>query len=378
MCLAQDTVVPAAAAPADVNEAGLPPVPYVAQITGNNVYIRCGPGTEKYTCGQLNRGDKVTVVGRQFGWSRIVPPAGSFSWVPSQYVRTDANNPGTGIVTGNAVPVYIGAPDRQLIHCTEVDLKLNRGEKVKLLGARQDNYYKIAPSAGAYRWVSTAYTEPLSTVVTIPPPVMPPPTTIYVPVPTDVNTDANTGGEAVVPTSLSEEARKLNGYYAVEKQIQAERAKPIQEQDFTDVRKALLAIAADEEAGKAARYAQFALKQIDRWELAAKVDKVVQQQDAQLDEVRKDIIKAKVKRVAEIEDLGRFAVIGTLRTFTTYGAGHYRIVDDSNRTLCYALPASEADFSGFLGKKVGLVGRIEPHKQTAGAMVQFTQIVELQ
>jgi hypothetical protein len=371
ICFAQEATLPATVAAADVNEADFPPLPYVAQITGNNVYFRSGPGTEQYSCGQLNRGDKVTVVGRHSVWSRIVPPAGSFSWIPSQYVTVDPDNAGTGIVTGNAVPVYIGAPDRELIRCTAVDLKLNRGEKVKLVGPRQDDYYKIAPPTGSYRWVSTAYTEALGTVVTPPPPPAPP-NTVDIIVPEDANK------EVVVPTKLSVEAEKLGEYYALEKQMEAERAKPIEQQDYTDLKKAFLAIASDEEAGKATRYAEFALKQIERFELAAKVEQMVAQQDAQLEKVRKDIVKARVKMLAEIQELGRFAVVGTFQTFATYGAGHYRIVDDSNKTVCYALPAADSDCSRFVGKKVGLIGPIEPHLQTAGAMVRFTEIVELQ
>jgi hypothetical protein len=65
----------------------------------------------------------------------------------------------------------------------------------------------------------------------------------------------------------------------------------------------------------------------------------------------------------------------------TYGPGHYRIVDDSDNTICTALPslkASEKDFSSLVGKKVGLIGTIEPNQQTAGALVRFDQIVSMQ
>ncbi|MHC4509431.1 MAG: hypothetical protein ACYTAO_10815 [Planctomycetota bacterium] len=48
--------------------------------------------------------------------------------------------------------------------------------------------------------------------------------------------------------------------------------------------------------------------------------------------------------------------------------------------VCYALPAGAAaqrDLSGLIGRKVGLIGTIEPHKPTAGALVRFTNVVEL-
>ena len=53
---------------------GVRAYPYLAEITGDNVNIRSGPGTNYYRCGKLGAGDRVKVVGSQFSWSRIVPP----------------------------------------------------------------------------------------------------------------------------------------------------------------------------------------------------------------------------------------------------------------------------------------------------------------
>ena len=69
----------AAGTPNDVNTAVTVSFPYVARMTGNNVYVRSGPGTNYYACGKLSKGDKITVVGSHFGWLRIVPPAGQKS-----------------------------------------------------------------------------------------------------------------------------------------------------------------------------------------------------------------------------------------------------------------------------------------------------------
>jgi len=128
---------------ADVNAVSTPQFPYDAEITGDNVYIRSGPGSNYYDCGKLNKGGKVKVVSHQFSWSCIVPPPGSFSWIYVPYVTIDPDNPGTGIVTGDGVRVYAGSDMVKPIHST-LQLKLDRGEKVKLLGEQKDNYYKIA------------------------------------------------------------------------------------------------------------------------------------------------------------------------------------------------------------------------------------------
>ena len=92
------------------------------------------------------------------------------------------------------------------------------------------------------------------------------------------------------------------------------------------------------------------------------------------------IDKAQVQRLAETQDMGRFVVLGQFQTFKTYGPGHYRIVDDAGKMTCYALPSeqtSQMDLSEFVGQKVGLVGKIEPHPQTAGALVRFTEVVPI-
>jgi len=353
--------LPETVPPGDANEISAQTFPYVAQIIADDVYIRSGPGTHYYPCGRLNKADRVTVVGSQFSWSRIVPPAGSFSWISARYVSVDPNNPGTGIIAGNAVQVYVGSDYRDLMRCTTTQLRLNKGEKVKLMGQEKDNYYKIAPPTGVYRWVSTKYTKLIGPVGQ--------------PSPTDTNDTT-----AVVPTKIPIEANKLTEYYALEKQMEAERAKPIDQQDYSDIKKAFLKIAGDKEASKAARYSEFAVNQIERFELALEVAKAVRLQDARLRKIKDDIAKAKAKRLAEVQGLGRFAVIGQFQISKVYVEQTYQVVDDSGKITCYALPtgpASQKDLSKFVDRKVGLVGTIEPHMQTAGALVRFAQIVEL-
>jgi len=361
---------PAATSPeesASVNDANAVTTlsfPYVAEIIGNDVNIRSGPGTNYYSCGKLNKGDRVEIVSEQFGWSRIVPPAGSFSWISMQYISINLYNPTIGTVTGDNVRVYAGSDYVEPMHSTSEQGRLKRGDKVKLMGEEKDDYYKIAPPSAAYLWVSTQYTKPATPVIQTPPPAP------------ETTADANT----VVPKEISVEAEKLKEYYALKKQIEAERAKPINQQNYTDIKKQLTEIANNKNAGKAIRYAQFVISQIEGFEVALAVAKEVQLQNAQLKQIMERIDKARATKLAKTQDIGRFVVVGQFQTFKTYGPGHYRIVDDSGKMTCYALPseqASQMDLSKFIGRKVGLVGTIERHLQTAGALVRFTAVVEL-
>jgi len=362
----------AATVPSGPNQVDTPSFPYDAQITGDRVKIRSGPGTNFYHCGFLNKGDRVKVVARQFSWSRIVPPAGCFSWISMQYVKIDPANPGIGIVTGDSVRVYAGSDYRKPLYSNTRQGMLDTDEKVKLLGEQMDGYYKIACPSFAYLWVSTQYTRPAPKLVQ----ATPPGTTVE-PLPQGPN-EPNAVTAAVPPKPDAEPKSPLEKYRALQKQVEAERIKPIDQQDYTELKKALLEIAGDKEAGNAARYAEYVVQQIESYELVLAVGKQVRLQNEQLQKTATGIEKARATRLAQVEDLGKFAVTGVLQTYATFGPGNYRIVDETGKMICYALPdgiISETALKALIGKKVGLVGTIEPHLPTRKALVRFTQIV---
>ena len=361
----------AATTPSGPDEADTPAFPYMAEITGDNLYVRSGPGTNFYDCSKLNKGDKVKVIGKQFSWGRIVPPAGSFSWISMQYVSIDTDNPTLGTVTGDRVRVYAGSDTQRPLYSTTLQGKLDKDDKVKLLGEQMDDYYKIAPPPFAYLWVSINFTKPIPSVEVVTPTVETPAV-----------------GPTVEPKETPEEAAPepvptltmLEKYNSLREQVDAERAKPKNQQNYTSIKEALIKIAKNKTDDKTARYAEFVLKQIEGFELALVVNKAVQLQNEQLQKIKERINRARATRLAEFQDLGRFAAVGQLRTFTTYGPGHYRIINEAGKTVCYALPSgqvSKVKLGRLIGRKVGLVGTIEPHPQSAGALVRFTEIAEL-
>jgi uncharacterized protein YgiM (DUF1202 family) len=379
---AQSSAPAAAGASETMTDASKTPAfPYFAEITGDNVSIRSGPGTGFYDCGKFNKGDKVRIVGEQFGvWSKIIPPDGSFSWISMQYVRIDQDAPSYGIVTGDNVRVYAGSNTVPPQFATSLQVKLNKDDRVRLLGEQLNDYYKIAPPLDAYLWVSTQYTQKVIPVLEGPPRIA-----MTAANETTEGADANTVSTEPVPESneppKSVPETELEKYYALQKQIDAEHAKPINEQNYTNIKESLTEIANNKEAGKAARYAQAVIEQIKDYELAIEVNKAVKLQNEQLQKTRERIDQAREASLSKIQDLGRFAVIGKLENLLVYGPGYYRIVDESGKTICMAVPdkqISGKDLSGFLGKKVGLVGTIEPHLQTAGALIRFSDVVNLE
>ena len=382
----------AAIKPGDTIKAPATSFPYAAEVTEDNTPIHCGSGTNFYICGKLKKGDKVKVVSSQFNWSCIVPPPGSFSWISMRYVSIDPDNPNTGIVTVNGIRVYAGSAQREPIHSETLQLKLNRGDEVNFIGKQQRDYYKIAPPEGAYLWVSTKYTKPLA------PPVVKVTRPVVVPTAVDPNTDTKTDTKidtktdtktdindikALIPTTLSGESENIKAYKALEKLIKAERAKPLNQQNYTNIKKALTVIAGNKDAGKAARYSEYAIRQIKGLELALVITKEVQLQNEELKKSQEGIDKARTTRLAQVEALGKYAIIGKFQTSNIFGSDpvkRYRIMDDKGKTVCYASPTgpiSKKDLSKLAGSKVGLIGKIEANPQLAGALIRFTEIVQL-
>ncbi len=376
--------LPAAMAQTDVNMASGPlvtigtPKPaatptgaYVAESVGDDVIIRSGAGTNFYKCGKLYRSDRIQVVSTQQGWACILPPPGCFSWISMQYVSINLDNPTMGIVTGDNVRIYAGSDFVEPMHSTSEQVKLFRGDQVKLLGEEKDDYYKIAPPQGAYLWVSTEFMRPVQTAAGQPATSQGEPV-VQVP-----------GQSQQVPTGT--ESELLDAYYALVTQMKAVREKPMAEQNYAELKEKLQEILKNQAAGKAARYAEFTLKQVERFELACTINKEIELQKKERANVNTKIDEARQARLAQIENLGKFAVIGKLAdsslSLAAGQAKQYRILDESGKTLCYITPAAGAtgqDLSTLVGKKVGLVGEIQPHEPTQRALIKYSEVMSLE
>jgi uncharacterized protein YgiM (DUF1202 family) len=354
-----------------VTDVNAPSFPYVAEIISDDVYIRSGPGTDYYSCGKLGKNNRVKVIAQKYDlWSHIIPPAGCYSWISSQYVSVNRSNPTVGIVTGDNVRVRAGSADGNPLHSDTVQTKLNKRDSVTLLGEENSGYYKIVPPEGAYLWVSTDYTKVLGPVEKFP---------------LEVKNEDKPEDTSVVPMNISVVDARLKEYYILEKQMETERAKPMEKQNYAAIKKALTEIANDKGAGKAARYAEFAIKQVERSQLALMVTEIVKLQDAEYERILEQIEKVRLKKLAAVQDLSRFTAVGQFQISNIYDGSElqqklYRILDEDGRITCYVLPTGSAanmDLAEFVGSDVGLMGTIEPHPQTANALVRFTEITVL-
>ncbi len=373
-------------------QTAMPDFPYKAKITGDRVNIRSGPGTQYYSCGKLNTGDKVIVVGLKFSWSRVVAPDDCFSWISKQYVKIDPNEPGTGVVTGDRVRVYAGSPNLIPMHSTEVQTWANTGDRVELLGEEQGGYYKIKPLEDCYLWVRTDYVQPIiekkkteekqqeaSEEKTEEKAEKKKETEEAEEAEEKVAEPNEPEKEAVTPVKSSVEEKMLEKYNDLQEKVKKEKEKPLVKQDFSDIKIELEKIANTEDAGKAAKYAEYALQSIKRHEEVIDVLKAVRMQEAQLYQTKEKIQEAKQKRLAKVKDLGQYEAIGRFEKSNVYSpkTKRFKLVGEDGKIKCYAQaisPARNKNLEKYIGKKVGLKGNIKPNPATGGAVIYFKEI----
>ena len=356
-CLAEDIIAPA--------------FPYQAKIIGKNINVRSGPGTNFYACGRLNEGDKITIVSQKPTWSQIVPPADSFSWIAKNAVDVDPNNKSVGVVNRDKAQVWTGSAGLSPLYSITEQLELDTGDKVALFGEEESDYYKIAPPSGAYLWVSTRFTEALTPTEKI----------ISDSEPVEVvapKVDANDPEETIVI-----ESENLQTFFKLQEQLDLERQKPIGQQDYGILKAAFTELAETATHDKAIRYAKYSMKRIERYKLVLEVEKQVEIDDAELAKVLKSIDQKLFEKRAELPTsrLGRYTAIGVFKKSGEV-TGYYTLANDTGKILTYALPpetlVAVVDIDSFIGKKVGLIGNLQPFTKASNALLQFTEITEVE
>lgn len=152
---APETETTEAAAP--VTETAAPETPIeTGVITGDNVNVRVGPGTDNATVGsRLNKDAPVSIFERRDGWVRI----GENQWVSADYVAAQSvqGSPiGEGTITGDRVNVRTGPGTDN----PTVGNRLNKNTAVTIY-ERRDGWVRI----GEGQWVSGDFVQDASAPV---------------------------------------------------------------------------------------------------------------------------------------------------------------------------------------------------------------------
>ncbi|MFP4105748.1 MAG: SH3 domain-containing protein [Phycisphaerae bacterium] len=345
---------------------------YSGQVTGDDVQVRSGPGKAFRACTKLNKGDKVTVVGKYREWLKIKPVEGTFSVISKDYVELNAGKD-AGVVTGDNVWTRASGKllDLPQVRMYALHVKLKKGAKVKVLGQAGD-FYKIEPKPGAFYWIhgdyvnkATTKTKPADTAddrtaddrtadVR--------PTTQPTTQPVAREDDKDDEDDIVTTTQPVEKLdAEIAAFRAAEKELKDELKKPAAQRDYRKLLERFKAIKLEEDSSLERyvnAYVRYLQRAMARRELQDKAEELVQ--DLETEMKRIDLERTKLEVDVDQEQVSPFAAKGILvpsQVFT--GAGDlpelYIVRDPNNRKVVAYVQASPL-VKSFKGKYVGIIG----------------------
>ncbi len=376
--------------------------PYKAVITGDGVYIRSGSAEMYYFTGQLNKGDEVIVADKRFSWCKIDPPKGSFSWIAKMFVEIDKNDPSVGIVNKDDTGVWAGTEHLDPEDSTTDQRRLSKGDKVTLLGEEKGDYYKIAPPDGAYLWVKDDYVKYVSPVEFKTVKIVEVEKKTEEKKPEKVKDTAKKEvkkeevkkeqakeektpdvivREPEQPKMTPEEMKRVKEVYGIVKEVDAERAKDLSEQDYGKIKAKLSEIVADEKAGKAVKYAKYQLDRIAGYELAKEVAAIINKGDEELLKLRAKLAARRQAVHKKVRSESVNTLEGVIRASKIYDSKNdeqrYIILGEQGNIICYAKAGAgirSVNMRRFLGKKVGLKGNFTPDTGSGISLMEIEEI----
>ena len=128
--------------------------PYMAKVSVKNAAARSGPGMTYYATQALPVGSVVEVYCElPTGWAAIRPPQGSFSWVRGKFLEVQAD--GTGRITEDNAASGVGS---DLLDSRDVvQVRMRKDERVEVIqktSVGSEEWYRISPPSGEFRWVN--------------------------------------------------------------------------------------------------------------------------------------------------------------------------------------------------------------------------------
>lgn len=143
--------------------------PYEGVVTGDNVNLRAGAGVSHKSLMKMQKGAKVTVVGKKQvageTWLEVEVPSDVFLYISKKYVQ---NKEEKGQVIG---VVKTEDPEGKVAVRTDAEADyevlgyVNNGETVKIRGTK-DGWYNIFPPKGITSWLRSDYVKKTGDVAT--------------------------------------------------------------------------------------------------------------------------------------------------------------------------------------------------------------------
>ncbi|MCH7872172.1 MAG: hypothetical protein IID33_10785 [Planctomycetes bacterium] len=135
---------------------------YWVRIRGKQVNIRSRPDRNSVVVARADDGQVLRVVGRDFGWLRVVPPSEVFSLVSAAHVTVGPDGRGVVAVERGKLRVRVGSSMRKLDPTrSEVQTLLPRDAVVQVR-ENLGEWLKIDPPDGVFVYVSAEFSERIS------------------------------------------------------------------------------------------------------------------------------------------------------------------------------------------------------------------------
>ncbi len=120
--------------------------PFLAEATNERVNVRAGQSQNFEKLSQLDKGEEVVVVGKDFGWYKIQLPPRTHVYVSDKYVRL------AGSMEGEIVGDRVNVRSSARVESTILG-QIERGARIRVIEKLQ-GWYKIAPPAQVFGWVA--------------------------------------------------------------------------------------------------------------------------------------------------------------------------------------------------------------------------------
>lgn len=320
-------------------------------LTGDNVNVRHGAGTEYPIYYTAPMGTEVKVVGRSGQWIEIEFPAKGFSWVSADYISKIDEE--TGIVTGSEVNVRSG-PGLQFDELYRV--QANHKFKVLSVDITGD-WQRVSPMPGATAWVIADYVR-LSGPVPgtaaarrAPTPRVQPPTPQ--PGPEAPDAPVTPAKPAVAPGYY--ESRLIEAEQAFQDKIEKEDPADWDLENLSEMYRGIEANAADPVLKVKARARLAQLKGYDAIKARAiEIGKVDEDLEVRLKELEKQ--RQQETGIAD-RAVAAYLATGKLEKFYIDGmAGATHKLVEKDGSIAYLLKSDVMDLSAYEGNVCGVKG----------------------
>lgn len=316
-------------------------------LTGNNVNIRSGPGTDCPIFWTAPVGTEVGIIGRKGEWLEVEFPAKDFSWIAREFVE---ETPGSDAIAvkGNNVNVRSG-PGTQFDRLYSVPA----GFKMQVM-ERQPSWYKVMPAPEATAWIMAEFVSYAGSVSG---------DTASIPEVAGDVLPGGTGatGETVPATEAADAASYPEKLRVAEETFKSETAKENPaEWDLAKLEEAYNDIAVKSTDPVIRTQARTRLVQLKAYgavkERALKVGKVDADLQTRIDELEKQ--RADKLNSIQMPVPTPFVATGTIEKFymTGMGGATHKLV--SGKSILYLLKSDIVDLSQYEGKHVGVQGNI--------------------